>query len=292
MHAHGEMAWKARMNAKVRDIFARIFETEDLACGLDMVTPFQTPDGIAERDNLQWLHVDQNVLTGVTHECYQSILYLWPSGGEDRSTTVVWPGSHRDDGFYGHLIKDSLAKERAGLRNACGIPFGHYLEVNQLKDIGGDALVKEAVASAQRIPVPAGSLLLWSSRTLHQGWKGGPRLAVPICWEPKDRVSAEARKRKLFMAAAGLPSSHSPSEALIHPCVASRRGDGARLKRPAVRPFSVLPTEVLPENEWGELWAFWEGEQFAEDLLEEFEKTEDRERALEKALKPEIAAAI
>ena len=34
-------------------------------------------------------------------------------------------------------------------------------------------------------------LLLWDSRTVHQGWRGGPRLAMPICWEPRHRRSEE-----------------------------------------------------------------------------------------------------
>ena len=36
-------------------------------------------------------------------------------------------------------------------------------------------------------------LLLWDSRTVHQGWRGGPRLAQPICWEPRERRSQARR---------------------------------------------------------------------------------------------------
>jgi len=240
-----------------------------------------------EAQNPQWLHVDQNAHTGITHECYQGVLYLWHSEGEDRSTTVVWPGSHKADGVYGRLMEDSNAKERGGQRNAYGIPCGHYVELNHFKGEGRDELVRDAVKGSRRIPVPAGSLLLWSSRTVHQGWKGGPRLAIPICWEPKERVSEEARKRKALCALAGFPTNHSPSEGLVHPCVASRRGDQAKLCRPQVRPFSVLPEDRLPAAEWAKLWNFWEGEQFAEDLLAKAPPID-----VEKVLKPEVIAAL
>jgi len=287
LHAHGEFAWNARLHPRVVDVFARIFDTRDLASGLDLIKAFCVEEGAAATDNLQWLHVDQNTMTGITDDCYQSILYLWPSSGEDRSTTVVWPGSQKQDGTYGRLTRDPLAEEKGSLRNAYGIPWGHYLDLNSLKGEASQDILKEALLSSRRVPVPAGALLLWSSRTIHQGWKGGPRLAVPICWEPKDRVTKEARQRKIFMTAAGFPSTHSPSEGLIHPCVATRRGDRARMKRPGVRPFSVLPSEALPADEWEKLWASWDGEQYAEDLLKSFEAS-----ALEKALKPEILAAM
>merc|ERR1719442_225689 len=71
-------------------------------------------------------------------------------------------------------------------------------------------------AAARRAPVPAGGLLLWNSRTVHQGWRGGPRLAQPVCWEPASRRPAAARERKLRMAALGLPSTHWASLGLPH----------------------------------------------------------------------------
>merc|ERR1719491_1769231 len=71
-------------------------------------------------------------------------------------------------------------------------------------------------AAARRIRAPAGSLLLWNSRTVHQGWSGGPRLAQPVCWEPRGRRDDAALERKLRLCALGFPSSHWASLGLPH----------------------------------------------------------------------------
>ena len=36
----------------------------------------------------------------------------------------------------------------------------------------------------------------------------GPRLAMPVCWEPRERRPTEVFTRKLRLAASGLPSTH------------------------------------------------------------------------------------
>ncbi len=61
---------------------------------------------------------------------------------------------------------------------------------------------------ARRLPLPAGSLLLWSSRTVHQGFGIGKRLAIPVCWEPRSRRSTHTLQRKICLTARGIPSTH------------------------------------------------------------------------------------
>jgi hypothetical protein len=76
-----------------------------------------------------------------------------------------------------------------------------------------DPIVREEMnqgwlKNARRVTVPAGGLLLWSSRLTHQGWSGGPRLGQLVCWEPKERRTETARARKVALSALGLPSTH------------------------------------------------------------------------------------
>merc|ERR1719215_376806 len=79
-----------------------------------------------------------------------------------------------------------------------------------------DRLIQGWEEKGRRMPVPAGALLLWTSRTTHQGWSGGPRLAQPVCWEPRCRRDEQMRERKMRLAALGLPSTHWASLGLPH----------------------------------------------------------------------------
>jgi len=113
-------------------------------------------------------------------------------------------------------------------------------------------LTAAAVTGSRRVPCPAGSLLLWDSRTIHQGWAGGPRLAMPVCWEPRVRRERDrdALRRKIFMCAAGVPSSHSSCEGRVHGMAPrwcpeqSRGGLSAPIMRSQLVPYSVASHKV------------------------------------------------
>merc|ERR1711920_1051895 len=84
---------------------------------------------------------------------------------------------------------------------------------------GRQELKRQFLQEARRVPVPAGGMLLWSSRTVHTGAQRGPRLAQPVCLEPQARRSSQERLAKLRMAALGLPSMHWASHGIQHDCV-------------------------------------------------------------------------
>lgn len=287
LHSQGEVAWKARLHPRVRELFAHIYGTSNLASSVDMPSMFYTPEGApAETKNDQWLHVDQNFHTGVTHKCYQSIFYIRAADAES-STTVVWPGSHLP-GVYDRILADPLSEQKGALEDEAGVRFGHFLSINGLTDKKTKKdLLEAGLSCSKRLPVPAGSLLLWDSRTIHQGWRGGPRFAVPVCWEPRDRVSEAATLRKMCMAAAGVASSHSPSEGRVHPHAATRRGASAMLRRPTVRPYAARPVEELSAEAWQEVWADWPEEAWAEQLVNTKSRT-----SLLQILRPEVSSAL
>eukprot|EP00415_Alexandrium_ostenfeldii_P002779 UN2779 len=79
-----------------------------------------------------------------------------------------------------------------------------------------DRLIRGWADHARRVPMPAGGLLLWNSKLFHQSWIGGPRIAQPLCWEPRSRRDEDARERKLRLAALGLPSTHWASLGFPH----------------------------------------------------------------------------
>merc|ERR1711920_714968 len=90
---------------------------------------------------------------------------------------------------------------------------------------------------------------------------------MPVCWEPRERVSKEATERKLVIAASGLATSHSPSEGRVHPNVSKRRGDTVKMEKPLVRPWCVRPEQDFSNAEWEKLFRNWQRKQYAEDVI-------------------------
>merc|ERR1712241_77891 len=104
-------------------------------------------------------------------EVFQGLLYVWGSEEQHASTTVLWCGSHRD--VYSELMADTTMQNR-GQR---GVHFSRLQDMTSGES--QQRLSKGWLHAARRVPVPSGSLLLWDSRLVHQGWRGGPRLVQP-----------------------------------------------------------------------------------------------------------------
>ena len=237
---HGRFAWGARMHERTRAVYSVLHGTTDLVSSCD--NAFAATNQPEEQTNKNWPHVDQN-----DHDervpcrdwsIYQGILYLWSSETSHASTTVVWPGSEKHYQLY---QKDPWVSARL----AAGYP--HFTLIATM-EAGKDrtALSNGWDAGARRVPVPAGSLLLWTSRTTHQGWNGGPRLAQPVCWEPRTRRDARARERKMRLAALGLPSTHWASLALPHELLLEDHGTAHRCSAVSAAPAAEHDDVLLP----------------------------------------------
>jgi hypothetical protein len=70
---------------------------------------------------------------------------------------------------------------------------------------------------ARRIPVPSGGMIIFNSKTIHQGYKGGKRLALPVSWENRIYQTAETFERKIRILHQLLPTTHWASQAIVHP---------------------------------------------------------------------------
>ena len=72
------------------------------------------------------------------------------------------------------MMKDSALR-------ALGEQGFHYSEVKGMADAeAARRLARGWAEEARRAVVPAGAMFLWNSRTVHTGWRGGPRLAQDI----------------------------------------------------------------------------------------------------------------
>ena len=200
----GGYAWAARLHPNVRRVYEFLHGVEspdELCVGMDAI--FFNPENVkGTKDDVYWMHADQNPRL-IDRECYQGILYTWSSEGEDASTTVVWPGSHKE--VFDRMCADPAAED-------CG-QFVPHLKMSEWMR---ERLVEGGLKYARRVPVPAGAMLLFNSRLSHQGWAAGRRLAAPVCWEPKVHRLYPALNRKLWLATAGLPSTHWATVGKVH----------------------------------------------------------------------------
>eukprot|EP00754_Rhynchopus_humris_P009525 Rhum_TRINITY_DN14030_c0_g1::Rhum_TRINITY_DN14030_c0_g1_i3::g.67662::m.67662 len=246
----GGYAWAARLHPNVRRVYELLHGVEspdELCVGMDAI--FFNPENVkGTKDDIYWMHSDQNPRF-IDRECYQGILYTWSSEGDDASTTVVWPGSHKE--VCDRMCADPAAEDCA--------QFVPHLKMSEWMR---ERLVEGGLKYARRVPVPAGAMLLFNSRLSHQGWAAGRRLAAPVCWEPKVHRLYPALNRKLWLATAGLPSTHWATLGKVHssqPALITEvttpagevPGEGPHSVKlalnPAILPFPVKESAV---DEW------------------------------------------
>ena len=165
---------------------------------------FNTGKSISRRVGY-WGHCDQNVKRDDCDEdwqCYQSVIAINDIVNDESETTVILPKSHQT--FYQTLMEASNSD------------YSHYIELSLLmrNDHYGDIrkgryINYKYIKEARRVPLQAGDLLIWNSKTIHQGYKNnGRRLAMPICYEPKSRRAKKSYVSKLKCAIEGYGTTH------------------------------------------------------------------------------------
>ena len=186
--SQGPMAWRVRCNRVIRQIFGNILGVtdpqRDLVCSMDAVA--FSPDCIPV-GNVNWLHVDQNPKVEAPQiGSYQGIMYLSDTvpGGV---TTALVPGSHKE-----------------WLRHDFTSP-NHFQIVSE--DYGPRAV---------RLVMAAGDLLIFASKTVHQGYWGPHRLAVMVSYGRKEDRTEDVRKDKIMMYLGGFRSTHWSMAAQVH----------------------------------------------------------------------------
>jgi hypothetical protein len=70
--------------------------------------------------------------------------------------------------------------------------------------------------NARRVPVAAGSLLIFNSKTIHQGYSHGKRLAQTLAWEPKLYRTNASKFKKIDAIRKGYGTTHWASLGIHH----------------------------------------------------------------------------
>jgi ectoine hydroxylase-related dioxygenase (phytanoyl-CoA dioxygenase family) len=203
----GKYAWYMRTNAKCKEIFSHLHGTDQITVSHDV--PFFNPTDVTNDEANLWPHADQNINLKIGSEkSYQGILYVWDSTQPNTSNTVVMPRSWDDD--Y-HTLLEHATPTNLGTTSSHGLYIKDMVDEEEKKELF-TKFEKEAV----RVQVPAGGLLIFDSRTIHQGYPSGARLAQPISWEPIENRTEGAYLRKLQAMHMGIGTTHWASLGIHH----------------------------------------------------------------------------
>ena len=149
---HAQHVWDLRQNPKVVDIFAKIWNCnhEDLLTSFD-ASSFHFPPEDTNRGYYRqpWLHCDQS-FTRNDFECVQS----WVTGydvHEDDATLLILEKSH----LYHEEFKNHFNIDKKD--------DWYQLKEEEIK------FFMDKGCTMKRISCPAGSMVLWDSRTIHCG---------------------------------------------------------------------------------------------------------------------------
>jgi hypothetical protein len=175
---HTRHAWYLRTKQTIQNIYKSLYETDELIVSFDGCC--YIPKDCNRKDNC-WTHTDQ-APNKQKFECYQGFVSL--TDNKER-TLVVYEGSH--------LIHSKYFKDR----NISNSKNWQLIEHDYLKTIEDTKKI---------LNVPAGSLVLWDSRTFHQNQYGKPnseeRLVQYICYfsksHPKNTKKMAEKRLKYF----------------------------------------------------------------------------------------------
>ena len=170
---HQEHSWYIRTRPQIIDIYKKLWNTDELIVSFD--GSCYIPKECNKKDAI-WTHTDQ-ASNNSNLMCYQGFVSLTDN---TKRTLTVYEGSH--------LLHIDYFKDKEKNNKNWNLIEHSYLE--QIKE------------SKRTLNVPAGSLVIWDSRTFHQNQYSiancEERLVQYICYLPKNNnknTKAQQTKR-------------------------------------------------------------------------------------------------
>lgn len=204
---HQRHAWYIRTRPQVQDVFKYLWNTNDLIVSYD--GSCYIPKSNKQKDNI-WTHTDQ-APNSKELQCYQGFVSL--THNKER-TLVVYEGSH--------ILHDKYFSDR------------NIVSSNNWQLI--DKEVVNAMSENKRVlEVPAGSLVLWDSRTFHQNQYGAPeseeRIVQYVCYLPKSHIknTKANRVKRLRYFIEKRTTSHWPCPVHVNGKQPQTYGDKSKL---------------------------------------------------------------
>ena len=203
-----QFVWNIRQNPKVANVFAKIWncEVENLVVSFDGMSVSLCPEVTNKgyfRGNM-WSHVDQSY-TKPYFLCIQGMVTLWDADEGD-ATLLVHEGSNN-------------------VHKAFGKKFGITDKSNWYKINSDEQYEFMADYPQVCVKAKAGSLILWDSRTCHQGIeprkeranKDTIRCVVYTCYLPRSNTNSKELQKKIEAFEMGRTTSHWPYPVKMFP---------------------------------------------------------------------------
>lgn len=176
---HAQAVWDVRLNAKVQDVFAQMYGTNDLLCSFDGLCVMQPWRKFGKKS---WMHFDQGPKLQGRH-CVQGYVNIFDSSDSSTGSLYVLPGTHKKHAQF--FAEHPAATEKVKSEN------WYKLSPDEEKWFGTEPV---------RVHGPRGSLVLWDSRTVHSNRdpdtaEKKTRCVVYTCFQPR-RFSTDALIRK------------------------------------------------------------------------------------------------
>jgi ectoine hydroxylase-related dioxygenase (phytanoyl-CoA dioxygenase family) len=221
---HAEFVWALRQNPAILDIFSRLWKVpaEELLVSFDGVSIHMPPE-TTKRGwfNNTWYHTDQR-FTDSSFQCVQSWVTARPVNDGDATLTVL-VGSNNHHAEFARK-------------------FGH----GKLTQDEMDWFIKEKKCEPVSISCPAGSLVLWDSRTMHAGQEAVKGRADPnfrmityLCYTPRSRALPRDIKKKQEAFDNMRMTSHWPHKPLLFGKSPRTYGVDALATTPLAKPGNV-----------------------------------------------------
>lgn len=208
---HAQFLWDIRTNPKVIAPFEKIWGVpkEDLLVSFDGASfhfpPESTGFGFAKADGKSWIHCDQSFLRN-GFECVQGWINGYDTNDGDATLTVL-EGSNKYHADFANHFKPTNPDDWA------------ILTQEQIDWYTG---TKGCVKT--NIKCPAGSLVLWDSRTIHCGKEPEPnrpkrnfRCVGYVCYTPRAKASPSSINKKINAWVNLRTTSHWPHKPKLFP---------------------------------------------------------------------------
>lgn len=200
---HNPMSWKLRQNENIINIFSEIWNTKDLLTsfdGLSISLPPETTNRGWNRGE-EWFHTDQCYRRN-NFECVQGLVNLYDVNDGDATLRVL---------DRSHLFHEDFQKKFKITRNADWLMLNSDQKEFYLNYLGNDSDIC--------IKGGKGSMFLWDSRTIHQGYaplktrtKENIRCAIYICMVPAHGIEQKQLKKRIECFENKRTTNHYPKK--------------------------------------------------------------------------------